>query len=197
MFDGCEIPDDLVFHRTTPGFDPDDVFAAGLVWFSLTTAAAYLGLVEAALEAAVDSLHHQRVDHLGVTRAEVVAYQLPLGQVVGDLLEATGAVVATAGALDSRVLSPGDILAHALAAKRRVAQIAVSTVDRLAELMGAGALRVGQPLERLVRDVQAARYHPPTQVVTEQVLGRWALGDELRVEVDDGPLAATSGDGHQ
>lgn len=185
VFEGCEVPDDLIFHRTAPGHDSGEIFAAGLAWFSLTTAAAYVGLVEAALAETVAALVRQSVAHLKVRRSDLDVYQAALGRAGGDLLEVSAAIVAGAAAMDERTAAAGELLPFALATKRRVAQVAVSATDQLAELSGAGALRTDRPMERLVRDVQAARYHPPTPVVTEQVLGRWLLGDDLRIELHD------------
>ncbi len=46
IFDDCFVPDELIFSRSGPGFADDEVFAAGLVWFCVTTTATYLGIVE-------------------------------------------------------------------------------------------------------------------------------------------------------
>lgn len=191
-FDGCAVPDQLIFHRCEPGRDADEIFAAGLIWFALTTAASYLGLVESAIEVAAAGLLTQRVSHLGRHRAELSTYQIPLGRVMGDLLEATAAVVATAAAMDERTVLPNDLLPTALATKRRVANLASDAIRQLIELGGAGGLTVGRPMERLVRDVQAAVFHPPTPLVTDQVIGRWALGEELEVELHEPDAVAVA-----
>ena len=47
-FEKCFIPDKLIFHRSPPGIEDGEVFSAGLLWFCLTTTAAYLGLVRGA-----------------------------------------------------------------------------------------------------------------------------------------------------
>lgn len=93
--------------------------------------------------------------------------------------------MAGASAVGERRAPPGDLLPYALAIKQRVAELAVRGVGQLTELMGAGGLRLGAPMERLVRDVQAARFHSPTPLVENQILGRSALGGELRVELHD------------
>ncbi len=185
VFEDCTIPDDLVFHRCEPGRDDDGIFGAGLVWFCLTTAASYLGLLDAAIESAVESMDGQKVAHLDRPRSQVAAYQGALGTVVAGVLEATAAVVGLATAMDARTCAPESLLPAALAVKHRVAELAGTGVDVLAELMGAGSLRNGLPLERYVRDVQAARFHPPTPLVTAHILGRWRLTGDLRVELAD------------
>jgi alkylation response protein AidB-like acyl-CoA dehydrogenase len=183
--DGCEIPNDLVFYRCAPGTSPNEITAAGAVWFCLTTATSYLGVLEQAITAAVDALNRQTVHHTGRARGQLSTYQVPLGEVVADVLESNAAVVGLARAMDERWCGAPDLLPAALAVKQRVAHATATGIEILSELMGAGALRRGAPVERLVRDAQAAKYHPPTPLVTRQILGRWMLGGELRIEVVD------------
>lgn len=184
VFDGCEIPDDLVFNRCQPGLDPDGVFAAGVVWFCLTTAASYLGVIDEALGVAVEQMSRQRIAHLARGRHEVTAYHGPLGAVVAGGLESCAAVLAIAAALDSG-RAAADVLPTALAIKHRVAGLVATSLATLTEAVGAGSLRTGAPLERLLRDAQAARFHPPTPIATESILAQWLLDGELRLELSE------------
>jgi alkylation response protein AidB-like acyl-CoA dehydrogenase len=185
--EGCHVPERLVFHRCRPGFDADEVFAAGLIWFCVTTAATYLGLVRAAIETALARLRRARVAHLGTERARLPSTQSALGEAVARVLTQEVACTRVAGLLDGGEVDPRDLLPAALAVKHSVAEIVTSVVGDLAELMGAESYSRRGALERHWRDAQAARYHPPTGPATRQMLGRWTLGLPFTFELQERP----------
>ncbi|MGE3272987.1 MAG: acyl-CoA dehydrogenase family protein, partial [Chloroflexota bacterium] len=55
--------------------------------------------------------------------------------------------------------------------KQIVTTLAASVVDRAVELAGGRAFYRTSPLERLARDVRAARFHPPAAPVSYQIAG--------------------------
>jgi alkylation response protein AidB-like acyl-CoA dehydrogenase len=65
-------------------------------------------------------------------------------------------------------------------------------VGALAEAVGGSAYSRALTLERLWRDAQAIRFHPPTSPATRQHLGRSALGRPSEVELDESTKAGGS-----
>jgi acyl-CoA dehydrogenase len=67
----------------------------------------------------------------------------------------------------------------ALKARTLVAQSAIRTVEKAVEVVGGRAFYRKFGLERIYRDVQAARFHPMPEKQQQQFAGRLALGLEL------------------
>jgi alkylation response protein AidB-like acyl-CoA dehydrogenase len=61
----------------------------------------------------------------------------------------------------------------------------IGAVEGAAELLGAKSYARTGKLARLWRDVQAARFHPPTRLAARQLLGRWALQLPFNFELDE------------
>lgn len=193
-FDGCFVPDALIFHRAPPGVNDDDVFAAGLVWFCVTTTAIYLGVAEAAFEAARQELGRASLAYLGSTRAALTTVQAQLGQLVAGTLALDAACAGIADRLDHRLADARDLVPLAVAIKHQSIDICIRAVEGAAELVGSGSYAQAGVLARLWRDVQAARFHPPTRLVAPQFLGRWALGMPFAPELDERTARAADHD---
>ena len=188
------LPDDLVFHRSTPGFDGDVVFAAGLGWFCVTATAVYLGVISAAVDEARRALAKSRLAHLNAARAELPSFQSLLGDVVSAVLPMEVACAGLARALDDRDNDPRSLLPAMLALKSEAAGVTGRAVEAAAELVGVRSYGSSGSASRLWRDAQAARYHPPTRVATRQILGRWALGLPFGFELAEQPYREAGGD---
>jgi alkylation response protein AidB-like acyl-CoA dehydrogenase len=160
------------------------VFAAGLVWFCVTTTATYLGVARTALDAARDELRQSRVSHLGGTRAELPALQDALGEVVAGMLTVDAACTAVAARMDARRDDPRRLVPTAVGVKDVAVEACIHAVETVAELVGGAAYARTGILARLWRDVQAARFHPPTRLVTRRALGKWALGVPFSFELE-------------
>ena len=61
------------------------------------------------------------------------------------------------------------------AAKWRAARAAMAVVDAACEVVGGSSFRRGSELERLSRDVRAARFHPGTDAFTHETIGKALL----------------------
>ena len=181
------LPDRLVFHRSTPGYDGDEVFAAGVGWFCVTATAAYLGVVQAAVDEARRALSTSRLAHLDAARADLPSFQSLLGDVVAAVLPMEAACAGLARLLDERAVDPRSLLPSMLALKHEAAAVTTRAVEAAAELVGVRSYSSGGTASRLWRDAQAARYHPPTRVATRQILGRWALGHQFGFELAERP----------
>lgn len=186
--DDCFIPDDLVFHRCRPGFDADEVFAAGLVWFCITATATYLGVAAAMLEAVRTALGKARVRHLDAVRAQLPSVQSAMGELTAGIATHELACIGLARSADADGADPRGLLPAALALKHTAVDVCTRAVAEAAELVGAQSYGRRGPFERLLRDVQAVRFHPPVRIATRQILGRWALGYPFGFELDERPV---------
>ena len=191
VLEDCFIPDDLVFHRCRPGFDGDEVFAAGLVWFGITTTATYLGLASAMLTQVREALNKSRVRHLDAVRGALPSVQTVMGELTAVLATQELACLGMARAMDAEGADPRDLLPAALGLKHTTVEAATRLVAEAAELVGAMSYGRRGPFERLLRDAQAVRFHPPTRLATRQILGRWALGYPFSFELDERPAGAS------
>jgi alkylation response protein AidB-like acyl-CoA dehydrogenase len=187
----CFIPEKLVFYRSPVGGEDDDVVAAGLVWFCLTTTSVYLGLAQAALDSACDVMGRTRVAHLDAARAELPSFQGELGDQVGPLLTLAAGVLAVAAAMDSGD-DPERLLPTALALKQHSIAVIPRAVAALAESCGGQAYARSLRLERVWRDAQAIHFHPPTRFASRQYLGRLALGLSAQLDLDEAAAHRTS-----
>jgi alkylation response protein AidB-like acyl-CoA dehydrogenase len=193
----CFIPDDLVFYRAPVETDLDDVVAAGVVWFCLTSTAVYAGLAESALAIGRSLQHRLRIRHLDAVRAELPSYQAVVGDAVSDLLTIEAACAGLAARMDAGA-DPRDLLPAALAVKQRSVDAIPAVVDRVAEACGGVAYARSAGLERLWRDCQAIRFHPPTRPAARQFLGRTALGLTADLDLDESsPALRKSGTGNR
>jgi alkylation response protein AidB-like acyl-CoA dehydrogenase len=129
--------------------------------------AAYVGIADAAVEAALRSVRN-RID------SHVI-------QLVGEMMNAhtTGADVLDAmfaASDDLRFENTDEYASRTLSRKTVVAAAVIDTVRLAIELVGGAAYSRGSDLERLYRDVHGALFHPLPKAKQQQFSGRIALG---------------------
>jgi alkylation response protein AidB-like acyl-CoA dehydrogenase len=128
--------------------------------------AAYLGVAEAARNTALALAQKKKDDPsapylIGEMENHLVSAQLAHSSMV-DLVESS---------------QPGPATTSAVFVRRtNLATAAVRTVEKAMELAGGGAYYRSLPLERLFRDIQAARYHPVQEKPQLCFTGRLLLG---------------------
>ncbi|WP_052168643.1 acyl-CoA dehydrogenase family protein [Actinoalloteichus spitiensis] len=171
----CEITSDMVIHRSEPGSMGDAVFAAGLGWFCTTATALYLGAVSASIDQARAALARSPISHLGASRAALPSFQAALGDIYAEVLPLEAACVGLARQLDEDRVDPRTLAPALMALKHQSVEIAIRAVEMASELVGVASYSSSGTASRLIRDVHAVRFHPPTRFVTRQALGRWAL----------------------
>jgi alkylation response protein AidB-like acyl-CoA dehydrogenase len=141
-------------------------YAAIMRWFYPMMSSVYLGVAEEAREIALRSLQKARNsnfrDH-ALTDAMIGEMEI--------------AFVTAASARDSLTLQiveateTADIVRLGLTLKQIAVDNAIATVERAVAIAGGGAYFRKSPLERLARDVQAGRFHPPAAPVSQQIIG--------------------------
>ncbi len=134
-------------------------------WFTLTISAVYLGLAEQVAAVALGAVGERRARAAGVTR----------------LAGSIGVELATASALLADALarrSQGPLRQADLAVvKREVTRRAAEVASRCLTLVGGRSLSRRLVIERHFRDLQAGRFHPPSDERALEIIGVQVLAD--------------------
>lgn len=125
----------------------------------------YVGLAEAARDKAVAMAARKTSDDLTQIVGEMDTELAAARMALADML-----AVIEAG-------EPGEAASNRVMMGRTlVARSAIHTVEKAIEAAGGGAFYRKAGLERIWRDVQAARYHPLQEKAQARLAGRMALG---------------------
>ncbi len=165
VIDGAFIPEESVAGRRPPGkwvglFHIVAAQALPLIY------SVYVGIAESARNLAIEKAAKKR-DELDV--------QLLAGEMENELRTAQ---IALESSIDMAATgTPGPELTNEILIRRTLAgNAAIRTVEKAMELAGGAAYFRSSGLERLFRDVQAARYHPLHEKRQHLHSGRQALG---------------------
>jgi alkylation response protein AidB-like acyl-CoA dehydrogenase len=137
------------------------------VWFLALTSSVYLGVAEEARAQAYRALG------TGVnsnSRDEVLTNTL-IGQMEADYMAAEATRDFVGSHLDRDREDFVAVVKDAILMKEIVTEKAIAVVDRAVQIAGGRAFYRKSPLERLARDVRAARFHPPAAPVSYQMVG--------------------------
>ncbi len=129
----------------------------------------YLGIAEAARDLAVQAAQRKRND---------AGVQYLVGEMETELMAARLAVADMIRTAQSPKFGPETT--NALHMARTLAgRHAIRTVEKAMEVAGGGAFFRGHGMERLFRDIQAARFHPLQEKPQQLYAGRMALGLDI------------------
>lgn len=135
--------------------------------------AAYLGVAEAAREAAIDMTRRKK--NIATDDANL---PYVLGEMENQLVTAQLAFASMVTLAETT--KPGPQATSAALARRTIlAGAAIRTVEKAMEAAGGGCFFRSQPLERLFRDIQGARFHPVPEKVQTRLTGRLLLGLDI------------------
>jgi alkylation response protein AidB-like acyl-CoA dehydrogenase len=139
-------------------------------WLIASYAAVYIGVAQAAVDAAVEHLKARKLTHLPAVRARV-------GRADAAVASVRLAVFEAARRVDE---APGEEETNRWVWRAKM--LAGTTAQELAasmlEAAGTSATRRGHPLERLYRDARCGSLHPATSDVCADWLGISALGGD-------------------
>ena len=177
VLDGAFVPDDEVLCVVPAGPPTDPVLGAMTVWALTLIANAYLGIAERALDLAVEHARHRTSIAIpGSTFAHHPLVQQEVAHMHLEL-DAARAVLDRLARDWVEGVDHGDRWpVQVFGAKWRAATAAMTVVDAACEVVGGGSFRRGGELERLSRDVRAARFHPGTDAFTHETIGKALLG---------------------
>ncbi|MFR9804287.1 acyl-CoA dehydrogenase family protein [Pseudonocardia sp. RS010] len=177
VLDGVFLADADVLRTVPAGPSDDPVVGTMQVWALTLIANVYVGVAERALELAV--AHARTRTSIALPRGTFAHHPLVQHQVAAMHLELSAAR-AQLDALARDWVSGVDHGpmwgVHVLSAKWRATRAATSVVDTACEVVGGASYRAGTELERLSRDVRAARFHPGTDAFTHEMVGKALLG---------------------
>lgn len=167
--DGVFVPDEAVALRRPQGqYHP--------AWNVILTVAmplimsAYLGVAEAAAEIATKQAQRRRED-------PAIFYLV--GEMNNELATARLAVESMVAIANDWEFDPVVETANEILTRKTIAAKAViATVEKAMEIAGGGGFFRKLGLERLLRDVHGARYHPLAEKPQQRFSGRLALGLE-------------------
>jgi alkylation response protein AidB-like acyl-CoA dehydrogenase len=171
------VPDSDVLCVVPTGPPSHPAVSMMLVWALTLIANVYVGIAERALEIAL--AHAVRRTSIAIPRRTFAHHPLVQYQ-VADMYLALDAARSCVDAVARDWVSGVD---HGpmwgpkvLAAKWQATVAANRIVDLACEVVGGSSYRRGTELERLSRDVRAARFHPGTDAFTHETLGKALLG---------------------
>jgi alkylation response protein AidB-like acyl-CoA dehydrogenase len=172
VLDNVRVPKAAVGARlpaSAPAWHPG--FATVIRWFLSGATGVYVGIADRAREAGHDAIGRGsnssfRDDAL----TDMLVGEMEAAHFRASAMFENG-LQRIAGAL-----SPIDSMAAAIVMKEEATRAAAETVEAAVEVAGGRSFFRTSVLERLSRDVRAARHHPPSAPVSYQMVGLHASG---------------------
>jgi alkylation response protein AidB-like acyl-CoA dehydrogenase len=175
VFDDVFVPEVAVQRGADPSAPPvwDVAQERMFSWFAVSVAAVYTGIARAAAQFSYDY----------VTKRTVTGASLPMSRQPAQVFSAAEVELALRpaeamlnDALNRRAageqLQPADIQAL----KYTAVNGAAAAVDRCVRMVGGHGIFRKLPLERYYRDVRAGQFHPPSNDVALETIGKATLG---------------------
>jgi len=167
ILDDVRVPRSAVTVRLPadgPAWSP--AFASVIRWFLSGVTGVYLGIADRAREAAYDALGSGSNSlHRDPALTDVMVGELEIAHMTASATFERGI------ARISELEDPVDGLAVGIAMKEASTNASTLVVDRATQIAGGRSYHRRSVLDRLVRDVRAARYHPPSAPVAQQMIG--------------------------
>ncbi|MBE9638350.1 acyl-CoA dehydrogenase family protein [Salipiger mangrovisoli] len=165
MIEGLFVPEDKVAVKRPRGKWHPLFFMLGTIAFPLIYAV-YLGVAERARDLAVEIAARRPATALLRDRAGRMETALITARLAHAHMVATSELNAPSA----------DTVAQVMTGRRLVEENAIRTVELAMELAGGAGFYRKAELERLFRDIQAARYHPLQKEIQAEFVGALALG---------------------
>jgi alkylation response protein AidB-like acyl-CoA dehydrogenase len=177
VLDGVFVADEDVMSVVAAG-PTDDPAVGGMTMWALTLISnVYIGIAERALEIAVaDASTRTSIAIPGRTYAHHPLVQHQVASMFLELDPARATIERLAQDWVDGVDHGAAWGLQIMSAKWRAATAAMKVVDLALEVCGGASFRRGTELERLSRDVRAARFHPGTDTYTHEGIGKGLLG---------------------
>jgi alkylation response protein AidB-like acyl-CoA dehydrogenase len=156
--------------------DGSDVPGDGFGWSAFGGAAVFLGIGQAARDAAVRYAQERRPNGMAGPIAELQTIQHRIARIELDLLQARALLYATA---EWWLAHPEERKANMwrlAAAKYAVTRAVIAATDEALKVAGSAGLAATSPLQRYFRDARTAIGQPPIEDVALTTIGKAALG---------------------
>jgi alkylation response protein AidB-like acyl-CoA dehydrogenase len=170
------VPDDWLVDRYPVGAAPAPPAApVQMAWFSLSIAAVYLGIGQAASDAACAYARERVPSALGKPIATLPTIQRRVGEIEAGLIAARAVLHETARGWVEQPEQRREQAPRIAMAKYLCTNAAIATTDHALRIAGGFGLTRQLPLERYYRDVRAGLTHPPQDEAALELIGRAAL----------------------
>lgn len=156
------------------GFDV--MMGVVLPWFQVLSAAASVGIAEAAIQRTVAHATATRYEHLGQTLADQPVTRAHIARMRIDADQARALLDDTLAAIES---ARGDALLRVLEVKAAASEAAVAVTDLAMRVCGGAAFRKEVGVERNFRDARAATVMAPTTDALHDFIGKAVCGMPL------------------
>jgi alkylation response protein AidB-like acyl-CoA dehydrogenase len=173
-YENVFVPDEWVVARRVIGAAPSGP-PPGLGGWGLTISAVYLGIGQAACDAACDYANSRVPPSLGKPIAELPHVQQWVGQMDAPLAAARAVLHDTAQAWANQPELRPTLSASIAASKYLCTNAACAATDIALRVGGGFSLTRALPLERYFRDARAGLFNPPQDDLALAQIGRSAL----------------------
>lgn len=170
VLENVRVPETAVGARLPAGVEPARHPGIANVgrWFEPLASGVYLGIAEEAKAEAYKAIG------TGINSANrhPVLTDVLIGQMEAEFM--TAQAIRDCVATDLEAAPPAELqtsLAKAILCKETVTTHCIQVVEKAIEIAGGRAYFRKSPLERLARDVRAARFHPPSAPISFQMAG--------------------------
>lgn len=177
----ARVPHDHMIGRSDPGAK-DPTKSTLNAWFTLTVSAVYLGVAQAALDAAAGYAQERVPTALGKPIAELEGVQRRLGQAELLLTQARALLYQVAQDWDDFPQRRQELSPALMATKITVTNNAIAAVDHCMRVAGGASMTKALPLERYYRDVRAGLHHPVNDDQALPMFGQIALRRQQEAE---------------
>lgn len=181
VFEDVFVPDAAVQRGTDPSQPPvwDAAQERTFAWFAASVAAVYLGIARAAADFAYDYVGNRTVTGASLPMARQPA-QIASAAEIELALRPAEAMLSDAitRRAEGELLQPSQIQAL----KYTAVNASDVAVDRCVRMVGGHGIFRKLPLERYYRDVRAGQFHPPSNDVAMETIGKAALGIDPAAE---------------
>lgn len=168
VLENVRMPANVVGLRFSPSAPLRSPGLANVVrWFEPLVASVYLGIAEEARAQA----HKALAGEARAKSRDPLLTDVLLGELEAEFFTACAVHDQAVAKLDQEPQNPQEAVALAILCKEVVTSHARAVVEKAVQIAGGRAYFKRSPLERLVRDMQAAGFHPPAAPVSFQMIG--------------------------
>jgi alkylation response protein AidB-like acyl-CoA dehydrogenase len=171
----CFVPEQAMVGTRQPG-DADVGANIILSWFTTSVSSVYLGIAIAARNFAVEWVKTRRPVLFERPISHFPGVQFHVADMEIELAAARALVRQTAEQWMAGGLREQADLAHIILPKYVATNTAVRVVDTAMSVVGAPGIFRRHPMQRFYRDVRPGPFHPMTNDVARELIGKTALG---------------------
>jgi len=178
VFESVFVPTDRIVATHPAGDGDEPVTATAFFWGLVLISNVYVGIAERALELAVEALSTKTAIAMD---GRTLAHNPMLQHQVADMWIALDGLTASLDMLAAEWcdddIDHGPVWETKLfAAKHRTSVVVRSVLDTAMDVAGGSAIRSDHELSRLLRDSRAAAYHPASDALAHEAIGKSVLG---------------------